>query len=1222
MGKQGFKDFAGNPYIYQESTISSAIGLDDGTNTFKIEVEPAAGATPLASQLTIDPAINGNVTITPNGIGNLIVSTGIIASNGNITAASANIVASFGDIQADSGDLILPLGNINLGASIGSNGSLIIGANGGPARWAHLTSTGSTIAITEGANTLNLETGASVATTYTTDAGNASPALGVLTVTGGNNIGTTGAGSTVTINLDGTTDHTVQIGNATGSLTSLAAATDGQIIIGSTGLDPVVGDLTSTDGSLTVTGGAGTLNIDTPDVLRTDTGFGTWGGAGDYFDDTTLGDFTILRPGTGYIKGIAVSWTAPQTVSGLTAGNTYIIYIDNTGTIGKTTNFSEAIFTENIPLFECLRDSTPITNNQITVKENHPYKFPVSVSFYAHEVIGCVIENNENGANITLNGTRGIQINGDDELSDHGLYTDIPDSAGVGVTFHMMYTDGAGKWATQNITDTFSGYWNNAGTATVLTATKFGVYTLYVSKDTITTTTPTYYAVLNTAEYNNLTAANTAISNGTISKISGELSSLELAQLGYIVYSQASNSIVNVIIAKGTLKQTISTAGSSTASLITTNTTNFDGILSVADTNVQSALETIDEFGKNLTDHAVVVGNGNGQPLGVIAVGATGETLMGVTGNDPAWTGSPSFSGSVTAGTTLTASNGDLTLTDGDVLIYNRDSATTSPILSFNKNRAGAALTSGDLVGTLKFSGYDGTQYTDGARITSTSSGTIASTRVASNLQFYTHPDSAAANPTLRMTIASTGATTIASPDAGTGLTVSGGGITCTSGAITASSGNVVITSGNLNLPNTTVTGAVGVINFNSTRFITNYGTNNTFVGQGSGSVTAGIGSFNTGVGFESLKVITTGTRNACLGDSTGITIADGHANTLFGTSTGSAVTSGVYNCYLGKSVGYVTTTGSYNVVIGPGSGSNSNGTGYGAGSSMSTSASSNIYITNDGASESNTIRIGTQGSGDKQQNKAYIAGIYNTAVGATAGVVLSDSSHQLGGLAGAAGQVLQGGTKPAFSTTTYPSTTAKGDILAASAANTITTIGAGTTGQVLQAVTSDKPAYSTATYPSTAAIGDVLVASAANTIGVVAGGSATTGYVLTATNGSAPSFQAPAGGGITWSEETGATVALAADKGYIMNRGTAITATLPGTCAIGKVIRIAGKGDGLTVIAQNANQMIHFGSSTTTTGVGGSLTATHKRDCVELLCVVADLEFEVLSSQGNWTIA
>jgi hypothetical protein len=660
MGKQGFKDFAGNPYIYQESTISSAIGLDDGTNTFKIEVEPAAGATPLASQLTIDPAINGNVTITPNGIGNLIVSTGIIASNGNITAASANIVASFGDIQADSGDLILPLGNINLGASIGSNGSLIIGANGGPARWAHLTSTGSTIAITEGANTLNLETGASVATTYTTDAGNASPALGVLTVTGGNNIGTTGAGSTVTINLDGTTDHTVQIGNATGSLTSLAAATDGQIIIGSTGLDPVVGDLTSTDGSLTVTGGAGTLNIDTPDVLRTDTGFGTWGGAGDYFDDTTLGDFTILRPGTGYIKGIAVSWTAPQTVSGLTAGNTYIIYIDNTGTIGKTTNFSEAIFTENIPLFECLRDSTPITNNQITVKENHPYKFPVSVSFYAHEVIGCVIENNENGANITLNGTRGIQINGDDELSDHGLYTDIPDSAGVAVSFRIMYTDAVGKWAQQTVTNLFSGYYNNAGTPTALDGSKFGVYTLYVSKDSLNTTTPTYYAILNTSQYNNITAANTAISNGTIAKSSNELTKLEEAQLGYIIYSQATNSIVSVIIEKSTLKPTISTGGTSTASLVTTNVTNFDGILSAANTNVQSALETIDEFGKNLTDKALVVGNGNGQPLGVISVGATGTILTGVTANDPTWT---------TATYPATSSQGDVIYSSADNII-------------------------------------------------------------------------------------------------------------------------------------------------------------------------------------------------------------------------------------------------------------------------------------------------------------------------------------------------------------------------------------------------------------------------------------------------------------------------------------------------------------------------------------------------------------------------
>src|SRR5271157_796816 len=116
--------------------------------------------------------------------------------------------------------------------------------------------------------------------------------------------------------------------------------------------------------------------------------------------------------------------------------------------------------------------------------------------------------------------------------------------------------------------------------------------------------------------------------------------------------------------------------------------------------------------------------------------------------------------GSITSATTLTATSGAITatvgnlvLSSGDALITNIAVATTSPQVAFKKYRGAAALTSGDLVATIRCGGYDGTQVTDAARITSTTSGTIANTRVAGNLQFYTHPDSAAADPTLRMTI-------------------------------------------------------------------------------------------------------------------------------------------------------------------------------------------------------------------------------------------------------------------------------------------------------------------------------------------------------------------------------------------------------------------------------------------------------------------------------------
>lgn len=68
----------------------------------------------------------------------------------------------------------------------------------------------------------------------------------------------------------------------------------------------------------------------------------------------------------------------------------------------------------------------------------------------------------------------------------------------------------------------------------------------------------------------------------------------------------------------------------------------------------------------NLTNHAVLVGAGTAT-VTKLAVGSTGQALMGSTGADPAWTGSPSFSGSVTAGTGLSVTSGGATVTAGDI---------------------------------------------------------------------------------------------------------------------------------------------------------------------------------------------------------------------------------------------------------------------------------------------------------------------------------------------------------------------------------------------------------------------------------------------------------------------------------------------------------------------------------------------------------------------------
>jgi gas vesicle protein len=113
----------------------------------------------------------------------------------------------------------------------------------------------------------------------------------------------------------------------------------------------------------------------------------------------------------------------------------------------------------------------------------------------------------------------------------------------------------------------------------------------------------------------------------------------------------------------------------------------------------------------------------------------------------------------------------------------------------------------------------------------------------------------------------------------------------------------------------------------------------------------------------------------------------------------------------------------------------------------------------------------------------------------------------------------------------------------------------------------------------------------------------------------------APSAGGMTWNVETTTSATMAVSNGYISNNAAAVTFTLPSTAAVGSTVRVVGLGAGGWVIAQNASEYIYFGNQTTTTGTGGSLASTHSKDAVELLCVVADTGWVVLSSQGNITV-
>jgi hypothetical protein len=107
-------------------------------------------------------------------------------------------------------------------------------------------------------------------------------------------------------------------------------------------------------------------------------------------------------------------------------------------------------------------------------------------------------------------------------------------------------------------------------------------------------------------------------------------------------------------------------------------------------------------------------------------------------------------------------------------------------------------------------------------------------------------------------------------------------------------------------------------------------------------------------------------------------------------------------------------------------------------------------------------------------------------------------------------------------------------------------------------------------------------------------------------------------GGGLIDSEITGTSATAQTGYSYRPNNVGLVTITLPTTAAAGSIIEVIGQGAGLWQVNQNASQQIHYGNISTVAGVTGRVNATHRRDCIRLVCVVANLEFVIFPAHGN----
>lgn len=138
----------------------------------------------------------------------------------------------------------------------------------------------------------------------------------------------------------------------------------------------------------------------------------------------------------------------------------------------------------------------------------------------------------------------------------------------------------------------------------------------------------------------------------------------------------------------------------------------------------------------------------------------------------------------------------------------------------------------------------------------------------------------------------------------------------------------------------------------------------------------------------------------------------------------------------------------------------------------------------------------------------------------------------------------------------------------------------------------------------------------AANILNVVGGASVSTsgaGDTITITSAGTTIF--------TWVEVVGTSQAMAVNTGYIANNLAQVVLTLPAVATVGDTVRISGKGGGGWSLAQNAGQTVNFLGSSTTPGVGGSLTPIEDRGTINIICETANTVWNVLSSNGNYTV-
>lgn len=272
----------------------------------------------------------------------------------------------------------------------------------------------------------------------TTSSGIVTPAAGNVNLVGGNVVTTSGVGDTATVEL--------------------TQGTNGQVIIGATGLDPAWASITSSDASITITPGANTLDITTTGVTgpvsSTDNAIVRWDGA----TGKIIQDSGVIIDDTDNVTGVATldvvtSITCPKYQTDVATdlvinmaddigGNVVSFTNDSDAQVAEINSIGEATFTTMTastsvvsPLYTVAAGDIVLNMTDAAGANSVSFTNNVSAEVAYVDSLGAALFTQLDVDNININGNviSSTDVNGDITLTPNG-------TGRVNISYLTQYT--------------------------------------------------------------------------------------------------------------------------------------------------------------------------------------------------------------------------------------------------------------------------------------------------------------------------------------------------------------------------------------------------------------------------------------------------------------------------------------------------------------------------------------------------------------------------------------------------------------------------------------------------------------------------------------------------------------------------------------------------------------------------------------------------------------